>query len=141
MICVYPADCTDFSTNGNGTLVPLSAEVTETLNGEYELTLVHSMLVKHRNKLEAALPLAWLLCSPRFRLASSRAADALAPSSPPQEPSESTMDERSSYNCALRKLRGFSQSIPWLWFPRPRQQLSVWFPAGFPEAFSHRACL
>ena len=38
MICVYPADCTDFSTNGNGTLAPLSAEVTETLNGEYELT-------------------------------------------------------------------------------------------------------
>ena len=41
MICVYPADCTDFSTNGNGMLAPLSAEVTETLNGEYELTLVH----------------------------------------------------------------------------------------------------
>lgn len=29
MICVYPADCTDFSTDGNGTLSPLSAEVTE----------------------------------------------------------------------------------------------------------------
>ena len=43
MICVYPADCTDFSTNGNGTLAPLSAEVTETLNGEYELALVHSI--------------------------------------------------------------------------------------------------
>ena len=41
MICIYPADCTDFSTNGNGTLSPQSAEVTETLNGEYELTLVH----------------------------------------------------------------------------------------------------
>ena len=41
MICVYPADCTDFSTNGNGPLSPLSAIVTETLNGEYELTLVH----------------------------------------------------------------------------------------------------
>ena len=41
MICVYPADCTDFSTNGNGTLSPLSATVTETLNGEYELELVH----------------------------------------------------------------------------------------------------
>lgn len=41
MICVYPADCTDFSTNGLGVLTPLSAEVTETLNGEYELTLVH----------------------------------------------------------------------------------------------------
>lgn len=43
MICVYPADCTDFSTNGNGTLAPLSAEVTETVNDEFELTLVHSI--------------------------------------------------------------------------------------------------
>jgi phage-related protein len=41
MICVYPAKCSDFSTNGNGTLSPLSANVTETLNGEYELKLVH----------------------------------------------------------------------------------------------------
>ena len=41
MICVYPADCTDFSTNGNGTLSPLMAVVTETLNGEYELELAH----------------------------------------------------------------------------------------------------
>ena len=41
MICVYPADCTDFSTNGNGTIAPTSALVTETLNGEYELQLVH----------------------------------------------------------------------------------------------------
>ena len=39
MICVYPADCTDFSTNVNGTMAPLLAEVTETLNGEYELIL------------------------------------------------------------------------------------------------------
>ena len=35
MICVYPADCTDFSTNGLGVISPLSAEVTETLSGEY----------------------------------------------------------------------------------------------------------
>ncbi|MBR3743252.1 MAG: hypothetical protein IKN04_22825 [Clostridia bacterium] len=41
MICVYPADCTDFSTNGNGALSPLIATVTETLNGEYELSLVY----------------------------------------------------------------------------------------------------
>ena len=41
MICVYPADCTDFSTNGNGALSPISATVTETLNGEYELQLEH----------------------------------------------------------------------------------------------------
>ena len=43
MICVYPADCTDFSTNGNGVLAPLTAQVTETLNGEYELQLTHSI--------------------------------------------------------------------------------------------------
>ena len=41
MICVYPADCVDFSTNGNGTLSPLTAIVTETLNGEYELELAY----------------------------------------------------------------------------------------------------
>ena len=41
MICVYPADCTDFSAVGNGTPAPLSAEVREALNCEYELTLVH----------------------------------------------------------------------------------------------------
>ena len=41
MICVYPADCADFSTNGNGVLTPLTAQVTETLNGEYELQLTH----------------------------------------------------------------------------------------------------
>ena len=41
MLCVYPADCFDFSSNGNGTLNPLSATVTETLNGEYELQLEH----------------------------------------------------------------------------------------------------
>ena len=41
MICVYPADCTDFSTNGNGTISPLTAIVEETLNGEYELQLTH----------------------------------------------------------------------------------------------------
>jgi len=41
MICVYPANCTDFSNNGLGLVTPLSCTVTETLNGEYELTLVH----------------------------------------------------------------------------------------------------
>lgn len=43
MICVYPANCTDFSTNGLGLVEPQSCTVTETLNGEYELTLVHSI--------------------------------------------------------------------------------------------------
>ena len=41
MICVYPAACTDFSGNGLGVVQPQSCTVTETLNGEWELTLVH----------------------------------------------------------------------------------------------------
>ena len=43
LICVYGADCTDFSNNGLGPVTPQSASVTETLNGEYELTLVHPL--------------------------------------------------------------------------------------------------
>ena len=43
MICVYGADCTDFSNNGIGPVSPESCFVTETLNGEYELTLVHPL--------------------------------------------------------------------------------------------------
>lgn len=43
MICVYPVDCTDFSGNGLGAVTPMSCTVTETLNGEWELTLVHDI--------------------------------------------------------------------------------------------------
>ena len=43
MICVYPADCTDFSNNGLGAVTPMSCTVTETLNGEWELTLLHDI--------------------------------------------------------------------------------------------------
>lgn len=43
MICVYPANCTDFSNNGLGAVAPMSCTVTETLNGEWELTLVHDI--------------------------------------------------------------------------------------------------
>ena len=43
MICVYPADCTDFSNNGMGAVSPSSCTVTETLNGEWEVTLVHPL--------------------------------------------------------------------------------------------------
>ena len=43
MICVYPANCTDFSNNGLGAVTPMSCTVTETLNGEWELTLVHDI--------------------------------------------------------------------------------------------------
>lgn len=57
MICVYPADCTDFSGNGVGILAPLSCIVTETLNGEYELTLVHPIdkHVKWRRLMEGCI--------------------------------------------------------------------------------------
>lgn len=41
MICVYASDCTDFSNNGLGPVSPQTCIVTETLNGEWELTLVH----------------------------------------------------------------------------------------------------
>jgi len=41
MICVYESTCTDFSNNGLGLVSPQSCTVTETLNGEWELTLVH----------------------------------------------------------------------------------------------------
>lgn len=43
MICIYEAECKDFSNNGIGLLLPQSCTVTETLNGEYELTLVHPL--------------------------------------------------------------------------------------------------
>ena len=36
-------DCTDFSGNGIGPVSPLSCTVTETLNGEWELTLEHPL--------------------------------------------------------------------------------------------------
>jgi phage minor structural protein len=43
LICVYPPDCTDFSSNGLGPISPSSCTVTETLNGEWELTLEHPL--------------------------------------------------------------------------------------------------
>ena len=43
LICVYESDCTDFSNNGLGAVTPMSCTVTETLNGEWELTLVHDI--------------------------------------------------------------------------------------------------
>lgn len=41
LICIYDADCMDFTTNGLGVVTPESCEVTETLNGTWEVTLVH----------------------------------------------------------------------------------------------------
>ena len=43
MLCVYPPDCNAFTGNGMGTLSPQSAIVKETLNGEYELEVVHPL--------------------------------------------------------------------------------------------------
>ncbi len=43
MICIYESTCTDFSSNGLGVLAPISCSVTETLNGEYELTMEHPL--------------------------------------------------------------------------------------------------
>ena len=43
LICVYPPDCNDFSSNGLGPVSPSSCTVTETLNGEWELTLEHPL--------------------------------------------------------------------------------------------------
>lgn len=41
MVCAYATNCTDFSNNGLGAVSLQSCAVTETLNGEWELTLVH----------------------------------------------------------------------------------------------------
>ena len=54
--------------------------------------------------------------------------------------SESAMDERSSYNCALRKLRDLNQPESRLRFPRPLQPPFAWFPAGLPTCPSHKVC-
>ena len=43
MICVYTPGSTDFSGNGLGPVAPMSCTVTETLNGEWELTLEHPL--------------------------------------------------------------------------------------------------
>ena len=84
---------------------------------------------------------AWLRC----RLPGSFAHHASASLHPAQRAlrlraSESAMNERSSYNCALRKLRVLSQSDSRFRFPQPRQQPFAWLPSGLPGVFSHRAC-
>lgn len=43
MISIFPPDATDFSTNGLCALAPSSCLVNETLNGEWELQLVHPL--------------------------------------------------------------------------------------------------
>ena len=72
MICVYPAACTDFSGNGLGVVQPQSCTATETLNGEWELTLVHPIdeygkwtRLSEGNILRAPVPAAM---TPRIRI-------------------------------------------------------------------------
>ena len=43
MISIFPADAMDFSSNGLCALTPSSCLVNETLNGEWELQLVHPL--------------------------------------------------------------------------------------------------
>ena len=43
MICIFDKSATDFSGNGLGPLAPSKCEVTETLNGNWELTLTHPL--------------------------------------------------------------------------------------------------
>ena len=48
MICVFPADAEDFTGNGAGMLAPTKCEVSETLNGEYELVMEHPLDDGHK---------------------------------------------------------------------------------------------
>ena len=80
MICVYGPDCTDFSANGIGVVTPTSCEVTETLNGEYELKLEHALDASGKwlrlaegNIIRAPVPAAM---TPRIRLAPQTASSA-----------------------------------------------------------------
>ena len=43
MISIFPANTTDFSTNGLCVLEPSSCLVNETINGEWELSLIHPL--------------------------------------------------------------------------------------------------
>lgn len=43
MICVFPSDATDFASNGLCVLTPTACSVTETLNGEWELSMTHPL--------------------------------------------------------------------------------------------------
>ena len=43
MICAYAADAADFTNNGLGPLQPIECTVSETLNGMWEMTLIHAL--------------------------------------------------------------------------------------------------
>ena len=66
MICVSLLTAPTSPPNGNDTLIPLSAEMTETLNSEFELTRVHPIdeAVKRKRLVEGCIfctlvPLPW----------------------------------------------------------------------------------
>ena len=69
MICVYSATCTDFSDNGLGVVQPQSCAVTETLNGEWELTLEHPIdeYGKWTRLAEGNIPVSYTHLSIRMR--------------------------------------------------------------------------
>ena len=51
MICVYPADCTDFSTNGKGTIEPTSAQVADLL-GHKDARMVETTVETLQNSID-----------------------------------------------------------------------------------------
>ena len=51
MICVYPADCTDFSTNGKGTIEPTSAQVADLL-GHKDARMVETIYARKSTKID-----------------------------------------------------------------------------------------
>ncbi|MEA5016945.1 MAG: phage tail spike protein [Candidatus Limiplasma sp.] len=74
MICVFGPTATDFTTLGLGALAPSSCTVTETLNGEWELTLIHPLdengkwtRLQYGNIIKAPVPAA---PTPRVRMIS-----------------------------------------------------------------------
>ena len=54
MICVYPADCTDFSTNGKGTIEPTSAQVADLL-GHKDARMVETTVETLKNSIDLML--------------------------------------------------------------------------------------
>ena len=72
MLCVFAANDTDFSTNGLAVLNPTACTVTETLNGEWELSLTHPLdenrkwtYLQYGNIIKAPVPAA---ATPRVKL-------------------------------------------------------------------------
>jgi len=70
LICVYPADCTDFSNNGLGAVSPSSCTVTETLNGEITIGSVLQEAYSGITSMNSCMSSTFRRCRPgtaRFR--------------------------------------------------------------------------